>query len=443
MSGRKLRVLKERLRSGRWLVKAEQPNGQWRSLDTYDTEEEAEAMRAAAAKRVNQRSRRRVKTLADYAKERLADREGRGLASVRSDRSRWRTHLAGESFVQLPPSRVTRRDVRRFRERLVKRDISAKTAREVMLFVSGLFDDLVEDQVIASSPMAGLRTPSPAGRKATGYLYPAEDAALMACEDIPLCYRVLYGFLAREGMRKSEALALTWDDVDLERGVVRLDENKSKDPRAWALGLDVVTVLTWWKEQAASPAVFSGARTSDLRTLRATMFRRHLRDAGVERPELFEDGPSRVAIRVHDLRATFVTLALAGGRTETWVTDRTGHKSHAMVNRYRRAARMATELGLGWLEPFDHVLPEAPKMIGVLIGGAPEAASVGGGEMVDLMSGSEAVAPPRLELGCSKEPWVLSPLRLTDSATGPWTEMMARRVGVGSMGSEGWSKIVV
>ena len=63
-------------------------------------------------------------------------------------------------------------------------------------------------------------------------------------------------------------------------------------------------------------------------------------------------------IRVHDLRATFVTLALANGRSEAWVSDRTGHRSSNMIRRYQRTARSATELGLGTLGPLDALIPE-------------------------------------------------------------------------------------
>jgi hypothetical protein len=44
-------------------------------------------------------------------------------------------------------------------------------------------------------------------------------------------------------------------------------------------------------------------------------------------------------------------LNLAAGRTETWIADRTGHKSSDMINRYRHVARTAAELGLGGLAP--------------------------------------------------------------------------------------------
>jgi hypothetical protein len=93
-------------------------------------------------------------------------------------------------------------------------------------------------------------------------------------------------------------------------------------------------------------------------TARARRFRDHLRAAGVDRPELFEQTAERMQVRLHDLRASFVTIALANGRSEAWVADRTGHKSSVRINRYRRAARTAAELGLGDMLPLDVAVPE-------------------------------------------------------------------------------------
>jgi integrase len=49
---------------------------------------------------------------------------------------------------------------------------------------------------------------------------------------VPLEYRVFYAFDHREGMRKREAKRLAWPDLDLERGIVALDENKTDPPRS-------------------------------------------------------------------------------------------------------------------------------------------------------------------------------------------------------------------
>ncbi len=208
-------------------------------------------------------------------------------------------------------------------------------------------------------------------RKAKTCLFPDEDAKLLSCTGVLLERRLAYGILTREGMRASELSDLRWRDVDLVRGRIRLDENKTDDPRAWALSQDVVRVLAWWKKQAGGDEEDRILRGLDLtqgpRWLRGKTWdpkTRHknepgdLRTAGVDRPELFERGKSRMPIRLHDLRATFVTVSLANGKTEQWVSDRTGHRSSQMLALYTRQARQWSELELGALQPMDALLPE-------------------------------------------------------------------------------------
>lgn len=196
------------------------------------------------------------------------------------------------------------------------------------------------------------------------YLYPDEDAQLLAALAVPLPVRLLIGFLAREGCRRGEAAAFTWKDFDLERGAVSLDENKTDDARAWVLDPGVARALQAYRKRYRADAadmepVFadeSGA-SLDVEHLAAGL-RRALMLANVTRPELHEGGMNRGRLRAHDLRATFITLALANGRTETWVQDRTGHTTSGMINRYRRQARQARELDMRWLDPLDQVIPE-------------------------------------------------------------------------------------
>jgi integrase len=231
----------------------------------------------------------------------------------------------------------------------------------------------------AANPLPKGFMPKVKRTKAFSYLYPSEDAALMAFDKqssevdpssrVDLGERLLFGFLAREGMRLGEALALEWKDLDLQRGAVRLDVNKTDDARAWALGEDVAEALRRWWAYCGSPKAGAVFRSTDGRAISdahlADRLREALELAGVTRAELHERSAVRRPIRVHDLRATFVTLALATGRSETWVADRTGHRSSFMINRYRRAARTATELGLGWLTPLHNALPELKALANV------------------------------------------------------------------------------
>jgi integrase len=210
------------------------------------------------------------------------------------------------------------------------------------------------------------RTPLPAGflprpnsRKAMAYLYPSEDARLLGCVRVPYEYRLLWGFLSREGMREGEALALTWDCLDLTHGMIRLDANKTDDPRAWALDPGVARALALHRLRHVPDAM--GADRVFLKRSKygmADTLREHLRRAGVNRSELFVANASRLQVRVHDLRGTFVTIALANGRPERWIMARTGHTTSAMVSRYHRTAMSFSELNLGELTPLDSAIPE-------------------------------------------------------------------------------------
>jgi hypothetical protein len=84
----------------------------------------------------------------------------------------------------------------------------------------------------------------------------------------------------------------------------------------------------------------------------------------------FDGAKMEHGLRVHDLRATFVTLSLAAGRSEAWVADRTGHKSSVVLNRYRWQTRQVAELELGSVALPDAALDAArPQKQG---GGGPE-----------------------------------------------------------------------
>ena len=50
-------------------------------------------------------------------------------------------------------------------------------------------------------------------------------------------------------------------------------------------------------------------------------FRVNPHGAKIRRPQLFELDEARRHIVVHNLRATFVTVSLAGGKSEAWITD--------------------------------------------------------------------------------------------------------------------------
>jgi hypothetical protein len=110
-------------------------------------------------------------------------------------------------------------------------------------------------------------------------------------------------------------------------------------------------------------AKFSARRGATIdRYEAARELRDRLREAGVERPELFEESKERIPLRAHDLRGTFVTIKLALGKSEAWITDRTGHTTSVMLYRYKRAARTAAELQLGDFAQLHEAIPELHEL---------------------------------------------------------------------------------
>lgn len=225
-------------------------------------------------------------------------------------------------------------------------------------------------RLITVSPIPKGWLPRVSNDKAKGLVYPDEERAFLADASIPIQWRMFFGALARLGFRADEAAGLSISDVDVARGIVVLDENKTDDPRAPAYGEvpGLVEALTWWKEAYRADAEGDEPffvqpngeriRVDGLAHRYRTMLETTLRGAGLYRADLFIGGERRMRLRVHDLRGAFVTYALANGRTETWVQDRTGHRSSHMVNRYRRVARTVLEAELGDLTPLDEAIPE-------------------------------------------------------------------------------------
>ncbi|NUP10874.1 MAG: tyrosine-type recombinase/integrase [Polyangiaceae bacterium] len=189
--------------------------------------------------------------------------------------------------------------------------------------------------------------------------YTTEHDAFVSCAGVAFELRLFAGFVAREGMRHQEAEGLTWSDVDLDRGLVRLDQNKTDDPRAWALRPDVLSALSHWHGQRGKPAgdalVFARHDGTTLR-LEAWRYREALKVAGIERTALHKGSDVTSPTAFHALRALFVTEALARGMSEAWVSDRTGHRSSQMIATYKRRARTYSEAKMPPLGPLDALL---------------------------------------------------------------------------------------
>ena len=118
------------------------------------------------------------------------------------------------------------------------------------------------------------------GNKQTAWLWPEQAEAIFAeAEKLNPEFATLLIVLCYTGMRLSEALGLTWNDVRLEDGFAYVPDTKNDDPRA--VFLPPVAVAALGNLEKCRPHVFRFAKGGHLYSLlKVAAFR-----AGVDFPE--------------------------------------------------------------------------------------------------------------------------------------------------------------
>ena len=135
------------------------------------------------------------------------------------------------------------------------------------------------------------------------------------------------------GLRRGEALSLTWDKVRLESTpqiTVTANFAKSSATRHIPLNSEVVSVMARWKKQTGGegwvfPNPATGHRMNKLKTSWPALTKK----AGI------------VGFRFHDLRHDFASRLVMAGVDLYRVRDLLGHKSILMTERYAHLAPKA------------------------------------------------------------------------------------------------------
>lgn len=330
----------------------------------------------------------------------------KGQRSIDQTRGMYAKHIH-PVLGPMPIEDITLEDAERVSQRIAA--LQQPTRRRYQLIVKQVMELAVYPlRLREASPIPRKFVESDGARREFGWLYPDEEAQLIGHVDAELDERFFFGFIARNGLRVGEGLAAVWGDADLKRGAFTLNKNKTDAPRMWALDADVVEALTWLRETRGE-----GVDDTDLifpdvvrdTTQVARRLRRLLTDAKVTRRDLHTPTGNRRRLRAHDLRATFCTLALADGRSDQWVMQRTGHTTSAMLERYRRPARSVRELELGWFAPLPAALKLGSSEGGEMCSGTVQTLGHEVGHAVMFQpKKARRRSPARAPLGVSRHP---------------------------------------
>ena len=128
------------------------------------------------------------------------------------------------------------------------------------------------------------------------------------------------------GCRSGEILNLRWEDVRLEEKEIRLRDSKT-GPRAVSLSPGAVRVLAGLPRAAGSPWVVPGRKPGEPITQLNYYWYPVRRRAGLD------------DVRIHDLRHSFASRALALGEDLTMIGKLLGHSKIQTTARYAHLTR--------------------------------------------------------------------------------------------------------
>lgn len=255
-----------------------------------------------------------------------------------------KTHIIGSQLGALRLKKITPPAVERFLLALRKSGKSGSTIRQIYTIGRAILDAAVRDGLLARNPFAAVKRPKVTATEAA-YLSPDQVAALLKAAE-PSRYAAMFALLVNTGLRRGEALALRWPDVDLT--------NKRARVRGTLARVDGDLVVTATKSERSNRTIpLSEPAAGVLKAVKVRQAAERLRagsvwtDTGyVFTTELGQPCDPRNALRalkvaaaaahldgigLHTLRHSAASVMLSAGVPLKVVSDLLGHSGIAIT----------------------------------------------------------------------------------------------------------------
>lgn len=233
--------------------------------------------------------------------------------------------------------------------------LSPKSIKNVYIILSGILEQAVENEMISKNPCKKVKLPKVYNKQIT----PLTDKQVKDFLEI-ISTDEIYGTILRvivfTGLRLGEAMGLTWDCVDFEKGALNI--NKQLQRRPQKDGGSTLTSVKSGKPRILKPAPFvmqllkiryteqimQKQRSEDLwlawsneeEHKKALVFTNLQGGYLIPKRVYLHFKSAAVAIgapdaRVHDLRHTYAVLSLQNGDDIKTVQENLGHASAAFT----------------------------------------------------------------------------------------------------------------
>ena len=253
-------------------------------------------------------------------------------------------HVVWSTLGATPLSKVRKSHVDGWLAGLKRKGLAASTRRTSYIVLSAVFADAVKDDLLTRNVVALSDRPK-VEKEEAAFLTVAQVADLLKAAEGSR-YRNLFEVLVMTGMRRGEALALRWVDVDEKREVIRVRGTLARQD-----GELVVTSTKSTKSNRQLP--LSPKVAAILQTVRSTQRQERLRAGSkwvssgfVFTTELGEPCDPRNALRalqssakkaglegigLHTLRHTGAAVAIENGTHLKVISELWGHSSVAIT----------------------------------------------------------------------------------------------------------------
>ena len=337
---------------GRWQINLAVTDdaGRFRRFTVYGrTASEARAEAAKIRQRVEsgQPARDRKQTVEDFALHWI---ETSLHASERKQNTKVmyagvaKTHIVGSPLGRTPLDRLRPSHVEGWVVALKRKGLAESTIRSAYTILRAVLDTAVRDGALGFNPAAVIKRPKVSPREAH-YLTPDQVADLLEAAERSR-YAPLFALLVHTGLRRGEALALSWTDVDLERKTLRVRGTLSRiDGELVATEPKTAKSRRFVPISAPAERILRGIRTEQAqqRLLVGPLWRS---TGYVFTTELGEPCDPRNALRalyaaaaraglpgvgLHTLRHTAASVLLTHGVPLKVVSDILGHSSIAIT----------------------------------------------------------------------------------------------------------------
>lgn len=254
-------------------------------------------------------------------------------------RSHWRdlqlfTRI-GAKFGHLKLSEIKRHEVQQFHNDLVTVEkLAPATADHHVVYLRRVLSlavqwEFLEKNVLANIPLMKV------DNKVERYLSDDEVKRLVDVLTTDLAFGASYLllYLLSTGARLNEAMQAKWDQVDLEKGIWRIPatNSKSKKTRSVPLNDSAIWVLgQLWTKGKHEYLFVNEATKKPWVTITRAWYRLRAK-AGIEN------------LRVHDLRHSFASFLVNGGRSLYEVQQILGHSDPKVTMRYAHLSTKALQ----------------------------------------------------------------------------------------------------